>query len=709
MDKHPLSPLKSERTNTKATKQPHAALAELPGIGVIRGELLKKLGISSRLDLLYHTPSRYEDRSRFASPSSANDGDTITIFARVHTAKLNRWRGGKRVLEVLLQTLATPAETFRCIWLNASWYPHKVLLRGVEVVVYGKVKQTNRGPTLYHPEFELMEKDGEEFIHLNRLTPIYPLTEGLFQRVLRRIQFQQTQKSPLEELQEFYPAPEDLPSLKEAIPAVHFPSSWEALRNARQRLIFDEFFLQQCILYRRRQERARLRKDRVEAKSELARKFLEVFPYTPTSAQRRSMAEIDTDLDVPTPMNRLLQGDVGSGKTLVAIYAMLRAVERGEQAALMAPTEILAEQHYLNLKRWLEPLNISVGLHTSNRKTSDRSPMDDERLQQQLFAGRGAITIGTHALLYESFSVNKLGLVVIDEQHKFGVMQRLALTSKAGCPDVLVMTATPIPRTLAMTVYGDLDVSILDELPPGRGKVSTHCRSESELPKVWKFIRDQLSVGRQAYVVYPLIDESDKVEAKAVQSEYEKLVPIFDGFKVGLLHGRLKPDEKEEVMRQFRENKVQLLVSTPVIEVGVDVSNATIMVIENAERFGLAQLHQLRGRIGRGGNASYCILVGQPRSLESWKRLKIMEETTDGFRIAEEDLKIRGPGDILGTEQSGLPPLRFGDPLADIQILHRARQHAGKILLEDPQLKKYPLLKQTLSSAIGKRTLATVS
>ena len=609
--------------------------AQLPGVGPLRHELLKKLGIHSRLDLLYHTPARYEDRQRFAQPSAADDGDTITLFGRVHAARLNRWRGGQRVLDVAVETLSTPTEQIHCVWMNASWYPQKVLVKETRIVLYGRIKKSKRGPVLYHPEFELME-EGEEFIHLNRLTPIYPSTEGLSQRAIRRLQFQETrQVAQHQDLEEFYPAPEDLPRLHEAIPTVHFPPSWDALRKSRQRLIFDEFFLQQCIVYRRRQERSRQLKERPALRASIAQGFLEGLPFAPTAAQHRCMGEILRDLDLPTPMNRLLQGDVGAGKTLVAVHAMLRAVERGEHAALMAPTEILAEQHYLNLKRWLEPLEVSVGLHTANRRTSDRSPMDDVALQRKLFGGKGHITVGTHALLYDAFAARNVGMIVIDEQHKFGVRQRLALSLKANSPDVLVMTATPIPRTLAMTVYGDLDVSILDELPPGRGKISTHCRSEADLPKIWKFMSDQLQAGRQAYVVYPFIEESEKVEAKAVQKEYERLLPLFPGFKVGLLHGRLKPEEKEAVMAGFRSNQIHVLVSTPVIEVGVDVPNATIMVIENAERFGLAQLHQLRGRIGRGGNNSYCVLVGQPKSQESWRRLQIMEQTQDGFRIAE--------------------------------------------------------------------------
>jgi ATP-dependent DNA helicase RecG len=685
-------------------------LAELAGIGEVRAQLLHKLGLRTPLDLLYHTPHRYEDRARFHLPSTAEDGQAITVRGLVTAAKLARWRGGRRVFEIHLELSHTqPLETLRAFWFN-SWFPPKVLIKGVEAIFHGRLKKTAKGHSLFHPEFELMEHDQEEFIHLSRLTPIYSLTEGLSQRVLRRILFHFTQRHDLAFLTETYPLPPDFLPLTEALRLIHFPKTWSSQQQARRRLVFDEFFIQQCLLGRRRRQRARLKKERCRPTATLTEAFLTSLPFPPTQAQSRSMREIDTDLRVETPMNRLLQGDVGSGKTLVAVHAMLRAVEQGEHAALMAPTEILAEQHYLNLRRWLGPLNISVGLHTANKKSGDRSPLDSKGVQENLFAGRGAITIGTHALLYDSFISTNLGLIVIDEQHKFGVRQRLAFSQKGRAPDILVMTATPIPRTLAMTVYGDLDVSLLDELPPGRGKIITACRSETALPKVWQFMREQLAAGRQAYVVYPLIEESEKIDAKAVQAEFEKLTTLFSGFRVGLLHGRLSPADKELVMREFRENKVQLLVSTPVIEVGVDVPNATMMVIENAERFGLAQLHQLRGRVGRGGNKSYCVLVGHPKSEESWRRLKIMEATTDGFRIAEEDLKIRGPGDILGTEQSGLPPLRFGDPLVDMDLLHLAKAHAEKILNQDPSLKKYPGLKATLAgTGLGRVSLATVS
>jgi ATP-dependent DNA helicase RecG len=401
-------------------------------------------------------------------------------------------------------------------------------------------------------------------------------------------------------------------------------------------------------------------------------------------------------------MNRLLQGDVGSGKTFVAIYAMLRAVEAGEQAALMAPTQILAEQHALNLRRWLEPLGVRIDLFTGNtKKKTDRLRGGELDLFSPAKSGAaapptGSVVIGTHALLYDRYAADQLGMVVIDEQHKFGVLQRLALSRKGKNPDILVMTATPIPRTLGMTVYGDLDVSVLDELPPGRQPIITKCRAADELDKFWTFLRGQLGEGRQAYIVYPLVEESEKVEAKSVKAEFERLKGVLPDVRLGLLHGQLKPEEKDQVMTDFRAGKIQALVATSVIEVGVDVPNATIMLIENAERFGLAQLHPLRGR---GGHASYCVLVGDPKSKEGWLRLRIMEETGDGFRIAEEDFKIRGPGNIFGTEQSGLPPLRFASLERDFDLLNEARIGAGRLIQEDPTFSRWPGLREKMGSA----------
>jgi ATP-dependent DNA helicase RecG len=421
------------------------------------------------------------------------------------------------------------------------------------------------------------------------------------------------------------------------------------------------------------------------------RRVHESLPFPLTGAQHRAIAEIAADLAAPRPMNRLLHGDVGSGKTLVALSAMLLCVESGQQAALMAPTQILAEQHYLNFRRLLEPLGLSVALRTGARR--------EEAEPLPLFAAGAAeipqnslsspqILIGTHALLYEKAGVEDLGLAVIDEQHKFGVMQRARLRNQGAAPDVLVMTATPIPRTLTMTLYGDLDVSTLDEMPRNRGKIVTAVRDPAKLPDAVKFLREQLAGGRQAYIVYPLIDESEKLEAKAAATEFAKWREMLAPFSCELLHGRIPPDEKEATMQRFRRGETQALIATTVIEVGIDVPNATLMLIENAERFGLAQLHQLRGRIGRGEHKSYCILLSASDDAVSLEKLRTLERTSDGFEIAEADLRLRGPGDILGTAQSGLPPLKIGDPVADHELMRLARNAAFLIFERDPKLER---------------------
>jgi ATP-dependent DNA helicase RecG len=558
------------------------------------------------------------------------------------------------------------------------------------------------------PEIEMIEEDTEAFIHTDRITPIYPLTDGVTQRVLRRLMFEATQKAPFS-APEFYPAPPLMMSRQEAFKVIHFPESYPAEERARQRLAYDEFFVLQCVVALRRMSRQTAHRHRPKATTDISAQWKASLPYQLTNAQQRVMGEIDADLSHGPPMNRLLQGDVGAGKTFVAVYAMLRAVEAGEQAALMAPTQILAEQHALNLRRWLEPLGVRVDLFTGNTKSKkgDRLQGGEIDLFSTVAATgprggsvkpTGSVVVGTHALLYDNYAADKLGLIVIDEQHKFGVLQRLALSRKGQNPDILVMTATPIPRTLGMTLYGDLDVSILDELPPGRQPILTKCRSAKELDKFWAFLLKQLAEGRQAYVVYPLVEDSEKVDAKSVKAEFERLKEFLPQVKLGLLHGQLDSAEKERVMTAFRAGEIQVLLSTTVIEVGVDVPNATVMLIENAERFGLAQLHQLRGRIGRGQHPSYCVLVGEPKSLESWKRLRIMEETTDGFRIAEEDFKIRGPGNIFGTEQSGLPPLRFASLEHDYELLTKARTDATRFIKEDPTLGKWPVLREKMQT-----------
>jgi len=698
---------------TASTPPPEPTpLAAIPGIGPQRAELLAKLGLMTHEDLLHYVPRRYEDRRHLAPLSSAQDGQAITVRGKIHHAKAVHWGSLRLEITVAPQTLEKSGDILIARWFGFRPYGIK---EGCDVFLYGKVARDKKGRwTMGNPDYEIAHDDAESYIHIDRIAPIYPLTEGLTQRVLRRIMFEATQNIPFR-APEFYPAPSRMMAREEAFRVIHFPDSFQDEERARQRLAYDEFFVLQCVVALRRLSRNTAHRRRLQRRGDLSRRWQESLPYALTSAQQRVMGEIDADLSHGPPMNRLLQGDVGAGKTFVAIYAMLRAVEAGEQAALMAPTQILAEQHALNLRRMLDPLGIRVDLFTGNTKgkKTDRlqgGEIDLFNRKAPIAKPAGSVVVGTHALLYDKYAADKLGLIVIDEQHKFGVLQRLALSRKGENPDILVMTATPIPRTLGMTVYGDLDVSILDELPPGRQPILTKCRSAKDLEKFWAFLLKQIGEGRQAYVIYPLVEESEKVDAKSVKVEFERLKELLPKVKLGLLHGQLDAAEKERVMTAFRAGEIEVLLSTSVIEVGVDVPNATVMLIENAERFGLAQLHQLRGRIGRGEHPSYCVLVGEPKSLESWRRLRIMEETTDGFRIAEEDFKIRGPGNIFGTEQSGLPPLRFASLETDYELLKEARNEAGRFIKEDPTLAKWPGLREKMQAGgVAAVSLVTVS
>jgi ATP-dependent DNA helicase RecG len=698
-------------------------LSEIRGFGPKHLEMLGKLGLTTHEELLHYVPARYEDRRHLKPLSEAREGEPMTVRGVIHSAKTSRWRGGRSVFEIMVgpASVTQKSDLVRGLWFNQS-NRASTHTEGRELFMYGKLGKSKSGTwVMMFPEVEMIERDADSFVHMERITPIYALTEGVRQLPLRRMMFEATQKTPIH-APEFYPAPGEMMSRAEAFRVIHFPESYPAEEGARQRLAYDEFFVLQCVVALRKLSRVTVHRARAQASArDLSARWRAALPYELTRAQKRVMAEIDADLSHGPPMNRLLQGDVGAGKTFVAVYAMLRAVEAGEQAALMAPTQILAEQHALNLRRQLEPLGIRVDLFTGNTKGKKADRLKGGELD--LFAVKGespaagkaaaktmgSIVIGTHALLYDRYAADKLGLIVIDEQHKFGVLQRLALSRKGQNPDILVMTATPIPRTLGMTVYGDLDVSVLDELPPGRQPIRTAVRSVKELDKFWAFLLEQIDEGRQAYVVYPLVEESEKVDAKSVKVEFERLQGILPNVKVGLLHGQLDGSEKERVMTAFRAGEIQVLVSTSVIEVGVDVPNATIMLIENAERFGLAQLHQLRGRIGRGKYLSYCVLVGEPKSLESWKRLRIMEETNDGFRIAEADFDIRGPGNIFGTEQSGLPPLRFAKLQSDGKLLERAREQASRFIKEDPALEKWPGLREKMQAGGSVVSLVAVS
>lgn len=638
-------------------------------------------------DLLDWFPKRYEDRRRFDAFPAQAGGEAVCLQGTVVDSARKRFGGRRQFYEIVIQEggdNVLSSNKITCRWFNMP-YLHRMVAVGHEVVVYGKPKDGGGRLIIDHPEFEVVREDEGPSIHLERIVPIYRNVTGIPQRRLREIIHQALQKLDPATVEAPYEIDPGISRL-EALRTVHFPEELEQTLEARRYFALEEFFVLQLNVLWRRQLHLQ-HPGRVQgSKTGLLTAFYESLPFDLTNAQKRSVHEIAADMRDEHPMNRLLQGDVGSGKTFVAMCAMLLAVESGSQAALMAPTQILAEQHYLTFRKWLAPLALRIALVTGAKKEADHLEIE----------GEPQIVIGTHALLYDNLAFTDLGLVVIDEQHKFGVAQRGRLIQQGIMPDVLVMTATPIPRTLTLTIYGDLDVSVLDELPAGRGKIVTGMRVKPKVTDVTRFLKEQLAEGRQIYLVYPLVDESGAVKAQSAAGEFEKWQKRLGGSEVGLLHGQMKPEEKDGVMTRFRENELQALVATTVVEVGVDVPNASVMVIYNAERFGLAQLHQLRGRIGRGEHKSYCILVTDGKSEEALKKLRVLEETGDGFKIAEEDLLLRGPGEVLGTAQSGLTDLRFVDYLADTALVREARRLAEELLERDPDLEDYPELRDKI-------------
>jgi len=641
---------------------------------------LRRLGITKVDHLLTHFPRRHEDRSAFPEFPRDESDVPICLSGEVIKTSLRRFGGWKKIFEATLQELNANAlsQPLICRWFNLH-YVQKMIATGQQLVVFGKPRLRGKRICMDHPEFEVIENNEERSIHLRRITPIYPATEGLSQRALRSMIYRLLQELDTEPIEPLLPENLKNGDRGEAIRAIHFPETWQSLNAAREHLVLSEFFaMQMLIASRRTDSHARVSAAHC-GRGELMQKFLHALPFELTTAQKKVIAEIQSDLAAKYPMNRLLQGDVGSGKTVVAIAAILLAVEGGYQAAFMAPTQVLAEQHYTVLRRWLEPLGVKLSIRTAARQEESFLPLVEGNENAD-------VIIGTHALLYEKVSFSNLGLAVIDEQHKFGVAQRARLTSREPTPDVLVMTATPIPRTVTMTVYGDLDVSILDEMPRGRGKIVTAVRDSSKLGEVLTFLRTQLEAGRQLYVVYPLIEQSEKLEAKAAAAEYERWRERLHPYSCELLHGRIPGPEKQEIMERFRRGETKVLISTTVIEVGVDVANANVMLIENAERFGLAQLHQLRGRIGRGEHKSYCILLTSEPSSEAAAKLAVLEKTSDGFEVAEADWELRGPGDLLGTAQSGLPALKIGNLKRDAELMRRARAAAMSIFAADPRL-----------------------
>jgi ATP-dependent DNA helicase RecG len=682
----------SETTQSYSTQAPAgqtapaAALATplrfLKGVGPQRAALLAKKGLETVADALFCVPRRHEDRTHLTPFRSLVPGQTQTC-AGVIVGVSPPPPGRRRLpLSAMLQDDSGYASAS---WFNSA-YLARVLKRGQRLILHGKVGRYRGALQLQHPEFEIVQAGDDERLHTGRLVPVYSSTEGLAQRPLRALMWAivATHAHQVPEiLPEAVAARRRLLPLADALVAAHFPPSEAALEAARRRLAFDDFLLLQLGLAIVRARTARSRGIPMAPAGDLVTRLRESLPYALTGAQQRVWSEVRRDMAAPEPMQRLLQGDVGSGKTVIAAHAVLTAIEAGYQAAVMAPTEILAEQHYMTFRQLLAGLGVSVTLLTSSLKARDRAAR-----RHAVTSGDHECVVGTHALVQEGVEFRRLGLVVVDEQHRFGVEQRARLRAKGEHPDLLVMTATPIPRTLALTLYGDLDVSVLDELPPGRRPVKTVARTEGKRREIYAFLRAQIREGRQAYVVYPLVEESEALDVKAATDMARHLqADVFPDLTVGLLHGRLAFDDKDAIMRRFKAGEIHVLVSTTVIEVGIDVPNAAVMLIEHAERFGLSQLHQLRGRVGRGPWKSYCILLhGAHPTEEGRRRIDAMVETSDGFRIAEVDLELRGPGDFFGTRQSGLPEFRAADLLRDTGVLEEARQEAQTIVAVDPEL-----------------------
>jgi ATP-dependent DNA helicase RecG len=682
-------------TSISPPASPSAALQArvtvLQGVGPRHGQTLERLGLQTLGDLLYYFPRRYDDYSRLKPVNRLWYGDEVTVVGTVQNISNRSIRSGRMTITEAVVSDGTGA--LRVTWFNQPWITKRIR-GGMQVVLSGKIDQYLGRLVVNNPEIEPLEQQN---LSTNRIVPVYPLTANITQRWLRRLMHQVvTYWSP--RVQD--PLPQDLRQsaslidLPAALIQAHFPDSFDQLKAARHRLAFDEIFLLQLGLLRQKQNWQERTGRILETPEDWLVEQLARLPFVLTSAQERALAEVRADLVSGHPMNRLLQGDVGSGKTVIAALAIAMVARHGFQSALMAPTSILAEQHYRNL---LDLLGGEGGLLQPDqiRLLVGSTPEADKRaIREGLVSGEILLVIGTHALIEDPVGFANLQLTIVDEQHRFGVEQRAALRNKGENPHLMVMTATPIPRSLALTVYGDLDLSVMDEMPPGRQEISTHVLLPRERERAYSLIRSQLAQGRQAFIIYPLVEEGspeprdgDENGARAAVEEHRRLqVEIFPDARLGLLHGRMKADEKDEVMTRFRDGKVQILVSTSVVEVGVDVSNATVMLIEGANRFGLAQLHQFRGRVGRGSEKSFCLLVPESEDSAENERLSAMVETNDGFILAERDLEQRGPGDFLGTRQAGYgSELRLAS-LTDVRLIEKARQFAQAVFQKDPDL-----------------------
>ncbi|MEP0798522.1 ATP-dependent DNA helicase RecG [Funiculus sociatus] len=680
-------------------------LSHLPDVGVRKSGYLAKLGLQTVRDILFYYPRDHIDYARQVNICELEAGETVTVVGTVKRCTCFSSPKNQKltIFQVVLKDRTGQITLSRFFagnrYSNRGWqegqksrYPV-----GTIVAASGLVKKSQYGITLEEPQMEVLAHPGDtiDSMSIGRVVPVYALTEGVAADMVRSaviaaLPAAKQLKDPLPAaLRDGY----GLMKLPEAIANIHFPPDSAAKEAARRRLVFDEFFyLQLGFLMRRQSQRQKQASAILAPRGKLIEQFHKVLPFKLTNAQQRVLNDILNDLQSSSPMNRLVQGDVGSGKTVVAVIAILAAIQSGYQAALMAPTEVLAEQHYRKLVGWFNLLHLPVELLTGSTKTAKR-----REIHSQLETGELPLLVGTHALIQDKVNFHKLGLVVIDEQHRFGVEQRALLQQKGEQPHVLTMTATPIPRTLALTVHGDLDVSQIDELPPGRQTIHTTVLTGRERTNAYDLIRREIVQGRQAYIVLPLIEESEKLDVRSAVEEHQRLSEsIFPQFQVGLLHGRMTSAEKDEAINLFRDNQTQIIVSTTVIEVGVDVPNATVMLIENAERFGLSQLHQLRGRVGRGSHQSYCLLMSSSKTADARYRLNVLEQSQDGFFIAEMDMRLRGPGQVLGTRQSGVQDLALASLVEDQEVLNIARDAAEKVILQDKKLEQHPLMKAEL-------------
>jgi ATP-dependent DNA helicase RecG len=674
------------------------AVQYLKGVGPERAELLGRLELRTVADLLFNFPRDYQDFTDQREIADLEEGKLQTVEGVVEDIDLRVSREGRAVLGVLVRARGGH---LRALWFNQPFMREKFDF-GQRVVVSGKPKYEGLVWQMFHPRVEILAQDEEP--PPGKILPVYSLTEGLLQWQLRKI-VRAALDNYVEQLDEVFPAEyleaHDLWPIRKALPQIHFPDDHESLEHARRRFVYQELFvLQLALAVKRRQQHDLRRAPPLEATAKIDARIRRLFPFELTAGQRQAIEEIARDMAGPLPMNRLLQGEVGSGKTLVAVYAMLLAVAHGYQAVLMAPTEVLARQHALTLEKMLAASRVRRGQLTGGLPAGKR-----EELLRQIAAAELDIVVGTQAIIQEDVSFAKLGLVVIDEQHKFGVRQRALLKYAGMDPHYLVMTATPIPRTIALTLFGDLDISTLRDCPPGRQKVHTYLAGEERREKWWEFFRGKLREGRQGYVITPLVEQSDETAAMSLDQTFENLAngPLAD-FRLGLIHGRMSPAEKDAVMDAFRRGEIQVLAATSVVEVGVDVPNATLMTIESGDRFGLAQLHQLRGRISRGKFPAFCCVFADPQTPEAIERLKAFTASTDGFKLAETDFRLRGPGELFGTRQSGLPPLMIADLLRDADLLDEARRDAQALIAADPGMaeEKHARLRAMMLRRYGK-------